>query len=246
MEDFRGSTQSRNRLRYRTRCPLTLNRIFWCLNLGTRTRIPPMKYAGHANQSMFQLRVAINGITTLNTFSSERPHPGSTNYVTRPGVVTLVCILGFISTSINGFFTLLYGVGQYAPYDQIYLLTTTLLVGLTVAMAVIVLGLWYAKIWARVGYVVLFPLIMLPNLLMAPTILIPIYLTQLIFVIVCCVLLFRGKASAYFRGIALPPIDPASGLEISTREIVRCPSCEREIYSTAATCHHCGTNLQTH
>jgi len=61
--------------------------------------------------------------------------------------------------------------------------------------------------------------------------------------VVVCVLLFRPKASAYFRGEVLPAIDPASGLEIGDRKIIPCPSCGKEIYSTLPSCHHCGADF---
>jgi len=106
--------------------------------------------------------------------------------------------------------------------------------------AAIVLGLWRAKNWARIAYVIVFPLLAMLEVLVDPGV---VGLVRLPFVVLFCVLLFRPKASAYFRGEALPPIDPGSGLEVGERTIVRCPSCSKEIYSDLPRCHHCGADL---
>ena len=168
-------------------------------------------------------------------------HPPS-GYVTRPGVVTFICVTAFISIGLQAPFFGLFAIGQYQQGGAAFVgavVVTLLVLGLPLA---IVLGLWRAKSWARTAFVLVFPLVALIELLAAPNF---VNILRMAFVALYCYLLFRPKCSDYFNGIALPPIDPASGLEIGARRIIRCPSCNKEIYSTVATCHHCGADLES-
>ncbi len=163
-------------------------------------------------------------------------------YVTRPGVVTFICVTAFISVGLQAPFFALFAIGQYQQGSAAFvaeIVTTLLVLGVPLA---VVLGLWHAKAWARIAFVILFPLVALIELLVVPNF---INIVRILFVALYCYLLFRPKSSDYFKGIALPPIDPASGLEIGTRTIIGCPSCGKEICSTVSTCHHCGADLRS-
>lgn len=183
--------------------------------------------------------------------------PSKTGYVTRPGIVTFVCITNFISIAVYGFISILFVIGQPQLGGQEILLATFLIGALGFYLA-IVLGLWHAKNWARISYVVIFPLLAVSDVLLKLDILKDSHIygdpyisqtefffsvAKLIILTIFSVLLFRPKSSAYFKGIALAPIDPGTGLEFRARNIVNCPSCGKEIYSTLVRCHHCDTDL---
>lgn len=170
-----------------------------------------------------------------------QPSPLPTGYITRPGVVTFICITSLIILALQILGLALYATGQYRPGDEEYAITVAIIAVLLGGLSTIILGLWRAKNWARIGYVILVPLLAVMEVLGDPNI---TNIARLPFLALLCVLLFRPKASVYFSGMALPPIDPASGLEIGVRKIIRCPTCDKEIYSTLLSCHHCGTDFQ--
>ncbi len=174
---------------------------------------------------------------------ADQPKPADTGdtYTSRPGVVTLICILTFIGAAWQIIQFVLFAAGRFQPGGVEYLVTLVVLglfSGLLLAMG---LGMWHAKNWARILFVVLIPLLRLLDLVNLPN---PFSALALVVVLVLAVLLFRPPASAYFRGIPSPAIDPASGLSQVPREIVRCPSCGKEIYSTVVTCHHYGADTR--
>ena len=173
--------------------------------------------------------------------------PSATGYVTRPGVVTFICITNFIFLAFQIFYSGLYAVARYQPDNAEYLITIAFYaIGLGIPLT-IVLGLWYAKNWARIAYIIVFPLYFILEFLWLLELPGPMFIfsiVRLLFVAYFCVLLYRPKSSGYFRGEVLPPVDPGTGLETVTQEIVRCPSCNKEIYSTAPRCHHCGMDLK--
>ena len=173
------------------------------------------------------------------TAAPSAPAPGG--YVTRPGVVTFICITAFISLFLQGLVLVGFAIGQYEAGDEAYFLTVGISALLFGALSAIILGLWYAKRWARTAFVIVFPLLAILELLGTLS-LVP--MVRLVVLVIFCFLLYRPKASAYFRGETLPAIDVASGLDLGSREIVPCPSCGKEIYSTLPTCHHCGYDLK--
>ena len=167
--------------------------------------------------------------------------PSPTGYVTRPGVVTFICIGSAISIAVQIIGVVLYTIGKYKIGDKEYFITIVVIFIVLGVFSTIILGLWSAKNWARIAYVVVFPLNAILGLLGNPNMM---DIASIPLLAVVCVLLFRPKASAYFRGVALPAIDPASGLEIGDRKIIPCPSCGKEIYSNILSCHHCGADLK--
>jgi len=173
-----------------------------------------------------------------------QPKPADTDgtYTSRPGVVTLICILTFIGAGWQIIQFAFFTVGRYEPGNAEYLVTVVVLGVFTGLPLAIGIGMWHARNWARILFVIYIPLMRVLDLAIQPNIFGALGLAV---VLVFAVLLFRPKASAYFRGIPATAIDPASGLSHVPREIVRCPSCGKEIYSTVVTCHHCGAATST-
>ena len=168
-----------------------------------------------------------------------RAAQASGGYVTRPGVVTFICVVSFVGLGIQALLLLALLVG-YPGYDWTAAVPTALVgvpaLGFSLA---VVIGLWRARDWARTVFVIVFPLLAVLAVIGEPS---PVNLLRLAILVPLCILLFRPQASAYFRGERLPAIDPASGLEVGERRIVRCASCGKELYSTAPRCHHCGAD----
>ncbi|MCG8595325.1 MAG: hypothetical protein MI785_13325 [Kiloniellales bacterium] len=158
-------------------------------------------------------------------------------YAARPGVVTLICVTSFIGIGAQAvvLLGLLAAVPGYAWTKAVpTALLGILVLGFTLA---VVLGLWRAKDWARTVYVIVFPLLAVLAVIGEQNLL---NCARLAILLPLCVLLFRPQADAYFRGERLPAIDPASGLEVGERRIIRCAACGKEVYSTVPRCHHCG------
>lgn len=166
-----------------------------------------------------------------------RAAKASGGYVTRPGVVTFICVISSIGLGVQAFLLLGLLIG-YSGYDWTAAVPIAL-VGVPVLgfSLAVVIGLWRAQDWARTVFVIVFPLLAVLAVLGEPS---PVNLLRLAILVPLCILLFRPQASAYFRGERLPAVDPASGLEVGDRRIVRCASCGKELYSTAPRCHHCG------
>ena len=173
--------------------------------------------------------------------TENRPVPAADGYVTRPGVVTLICIASLIVLIMSALFEFPQVVYLYRIQNGDYLLLGVITLLSYGTVATIIFGLWRANNWARIAYVIVFPILAVLEALAAPSM---TSILRLLVLPVLCILLYRPKASAYFRGETLPPIDVASGLDLGAREIIPCPSCGREIYSTLTTCHHCGYDLQ--
>ena len=173
--------------------------------------------------------------------------PSATGYVTRPGVVTFICIYNLIVLVFQTLLLVADAVARYQPDNAEYLITVTfyaIVLGIPLA---IIGGLWYAKNWARIAFIIVAPLFIIIEFLLSlesPGPLFFLIIVRLLIIGYFCFLLYRPKASAYFSGEVLPPVDPATGLETVVQEIVRCPSCNKEIYSTAPRCHHCGMDLK--
>ena len=165
----------------------------------------------------------------------------SGGYVTRPGVVTFICVISFIGLGAQSI--LLLAALASVPGHGWTAAVPTALIGILVLVFsfAVVLGLWRARDWARTVFVIVFPLLAVLALLGEPNL---VNLARLAILVPLCILLFRPQAAAYFRGERLPAIDPASGLEIGERQIIRCASCGKEVYSTAPRCHHCGADLK--
>ncbi len=163
----------------------------------------------------------------------------SGGYVTRPGVVTFICVISSIGLGAQAILLLGVLLG-HRGYDWTAAVPTALVgipvLGLSLA---VVVGLWRARDWARTVFVIVFPLLAVLAVIGEPNL---VNLARLAILAPLCVLLFRPQASAYFRGERLPAIDPASGLEVGERRIIRCASCGKEVYSTAPRCHHCGAD----
>ena len=161
--------------------------------------------------------------------------------------MTFICVVNFLFLALQIVYSVLYAVALYQPDNAEYLGTVAVYAIALGIPLTIVGGLWYAKNWARISYVIVFPLVFILEFLWSlglPGGMIFFSIFRLVAIAYICVLLYRPKSSAYFSGIALPPIDPATGLELVAQEIIRCPSCNKEIYSTATTCHHCGRDLK--
>lgn len=172
--------------------------------------------------------------------TQDPPSTLPTDYVTRPGVVTYICIASLIGMVVQ-IPWVMFNVNAQSQFSaELQFISYALVALMYGGFAAIVLGLWRAKNWARMTYVVLFPLLAILQALADLNI---TSIVRLSIISLVCILLFRPKASAFFRGEALAPIDPASRLEIGDRKIIRCPSCDKEIYSTVTSCHHCGTDL---
>ncbi len=171
------------------------------------------------------------------------PAPATTgsSYTSRPGVVTLICILTFIGVGWQIIQYAFFAAGSLALGSVEFFVTIVVLGVFTAIPLAIGIGMWRAKNWARFLFVIVIPLMRVLDLAVQPN---PFTAVALAIVLVLAVLLFRPPASDYFRGIPSPAIDPASGLSTAPREIVRCPSCGKEIYSTVITCHHCGADTR--
>ena len=168
-----------------------------------------------------------------------RARTGPHDYVTRPGVVTLICVTSFIVLGAQASLLLAFLV-SVPGYAWTKAVPTALLGILALGFSfTVVLGLWTARDWARKVYVTVFPLLAGVAVLGEPNLL---NLARLAILVPFCILLFQPQASAYFRGERLPAIDPASGLRIGDRQVVRCAACGKEVYSTAPRCHHCGAD----
>jgi len=180
--------------------------------------------------------------------NADRPRPADTDsaYTSRPNVVTLICILTFISVGwqITAFMFVhfaFFATGIPLLSKVEFLVTIVILGVFTVIPLTIGIGMWLAMNWARILFVTVIPLMRVVGLVLQPDL---FNVFALAIVLVFVVLLFRPPASDYFRGTPLPAIEPASGLSTAPREIVRCPSCGKEIYSTVTTCHHCGADTR--
>jgi hypothetical protein len=178
----------------------------------------------------------------IEDVSQKPPADAGSRYISRPGVVTLICILTFIGGGWQGIQLAFFATGQFQPNSIQYLGTVVVLTLLTGMPLVIGIGMWHARNWARMLFVIFVPLMRLLDLVVLPHFSTVI---ALVVVLVLAVLLFRPHVSAYFSGLPSPAVDPASGLSGGPREIVHCPSCGKEIYSTVATCHHCGAAAQS-
>ena len=153
--------------------------------------------------------------------TADPARPSTTGYVTRPGVVTFICMTALVSIALQGILLGFLAAGQYRQGGLEFLVTVAIIAVALGLPSVIVFGLWRAKNWARIGFVIVFSLLAVLELLAAPNI---ISIVRIPLLVALSILLSRPKSSAYFKGEAVPPIDPGTGLEISTREIVRCPS----------------------
>ena len=163
----------------------------------------------------------------------------SQGYVTRPGVVIFICITSLIGIVAQAIFLLVFLAG-YPSYAWPEAVPTALVGLLALGFTLVVVGgLWRAKDWARTVYVIVFPMLAVLAVIGEPS---PVNLARLAILVPLCVLLFRPQAAAFFRGERLPAVDPASGLEVGERQIIRCASCGKEVYSTAPRCHHCGAD----
>ena len=129
-----------------------------------------------------------------------RPPDQAEGYVTRPGIVTFVCLTSFLGIAVQVFGLALYALGRYREGAEVldaYVILYLVLLGL---YGSIVWGLWRASNWARFVYVILFPFFIVLELALQPT---PFNALRLVAVVIFAFLLFRPKPSAFFsrRGL---------------------------------------------
>ena len=100
-----------------------------------------------------------------------QPPPADTGstYTSRPGVVTLICILTFIGAGWQVIQFAFFAAGRFQP-DSIEFFVTLVVLGLFTGLPLAIgIGMWHARNWARILFVIVIPsmrvldLVALPN-----------------------------------------------------------------------------------